>query len=373
MSQSRASLRSPLLDPLPRGRGRGVRKRCESRWKAKVWALSVDEGGMRPSTRFALLLIALLPACGEVHPLETADGGGDAPADAAPPTVDQACNDLSTSLCNALNTCSAFILQLGFGDVSTCVSRNNLSCTISQNASGVGRTVADIEACARALPASTCADLVAHKMPAACQDTPGSVVNGLACGASTQCQSTYCRPTGQCGVCAPRQTTGAACTTTDQCEPGLVCASQSCVAPGERSQGCDDKHPCRDDLYCSTSSGTGTGGGTCAMKLGAGRSCADSDKACDIVQGVACNPVSKLCQMVRVAHRGETCGLSGGTLVLCEAAGSCDGATAATGTCSAAAADGESCGSATANNRNCLAPASCVAGICRLPATPSCS
>ncbi len=339
----------------------------------KVYPLSVDEGGMRPSTRFALVL-ALLPACGEVHPLVTADGGdagaGDAPTDSAPPTVDQACNDLSTSLCTALNTCSAFILQLGFGDVATCVARNNLSCTIAQNASGVGRTVTDIEACARALPSSTCADLIAHKMPAACQDKPGGVVNGLACGASTQCQSTYCRPTGQCGVCAPRQPAGAACMGNDQCEPGLVCAATTCVAPGELGQSCDDKHPCRDDLYCS--SGTGTGGAMCAMKVGAGRSCADSDKACDILQGVACNPATKLCQMVRVAHRSEACGLIGGTLVLCEAAGSCDGATVATGTCSPAASDGESCGSATANNRNCLAPASCVAGICRLPATPSC-
>jgi len=328
---------------------------------------------MRHATYPTLLIALTFAACGNVHPLEAPDGG-DAPladgGDTAPPTVEQACNDLSTSLCNALGVCSTFLLQLGFGDVATCVSRNNLACTIGQNATGVGRTVADIEGCARALPLVSCGDLVAHKMPAACQDKPGSVLNGAPCGASTQCQSTYCRPQGQCGICGPRQAAGASCTSNDQCQPDLVCAASQCVAPGELGQTCDDRRPCRDDLYCST--GT-SGSAACAMKVGAGRSCADSDKACDILQGVGCHPTTKVCQTVRVAHRGEGCGLVSGTLVLCEAAGSCDGAAfPAAGTCSPAAADGESCGSATTNNRSCLAPSTCVVGICRLPVTASC-
>jgi hypothetical protein len=331
---------------------------------------------MRLATRLSLLLALSPAACGNVHPLESSDGGGDAPAsdaaaDTATPTADQACNDLSTGLCNALAACSTFILQLGFGDAATCVSRNNLACTIAQNATGVGRTIADIEACAHALPSLSCADLVAHKMPAACQDKPGSVLNGAPCGASTQCQSTYCRLQSQCGVCAPRQAVGAACTSNDQCEPGLTCASSLCVTPGELAQVCDEKDPCRDDLYCS--SGTGSGTGTCAIKVGAGKSCADTDKACDILQGVGCNSTTKTCQTVRVAHRAESCGLVSGTLVLCEAAGSCDGAAfPVAGTCSPAAADGESCGAATTNNRSCLQPSGCVVGICRLPVTPAC-
>ena len=215
------------------------------------------------------------------------------------------------------------------------------------------------------MPAATCPDLVAGKMPVACQDRPGTVINGAACGAATQCQSTFCKRQGSCGVCAPRQAGGESCNSDEQCDPNLVCASSACVAPGEAGASCDDKHPCRNDLYCKA--------GVCSTKAGAGDSCADTDKACDIVRGVGCNPFTKICQNVRVAKKGDPCGIVAGTLVLCEASGLCEGGTLATpGTCTGAAGDGQACGTADANGRSCLAPANCVNGICRLPASASC-
>jgi hypothetical protein len=311
-------------------------------------------------------------SCGNITTaVPPADGGDDAPldggADTTPPpvTVGQACTDLDTSTCGALSACSTFVLQLQFGDAATCVARNDLACNTGQAASGVGRTTTDIEGCAQAIPAATCPDLIAGKLPDACQDRPGTVVNGAVCGSNAQCQSTYCRKQNACGVCAPRVAAGESCSGNEQCLPGLVCAAgMSCVAPGQTSASCDDKHPCRDDLYCKAN--------VCSAKSGPGESCADTDKACDLVRGVGCNPFTHVCQNVRIAKKGDPCGIVGGTLVLCEASGMCEGATLATpGTCTAAAGDGEACGTS-ANGRSCLPPASCANGICRLPANPTC-
>jgi hypothetical protein len=309
----------------------------------------------------ACVLLAMgAGGCGNIS-TESTDGG-----DArAPVSVAQACSDVDTSLCSALGACSAFALQLTFGDMATCVTRNDLGCTIGQMEPGVGRTTDDLEACAHAVPAATCPDLIAGKMPAACQDKPGTVINGAACGAATQCQSTFCNKNGACGVCAPRQAAGQSCNSDPQCAQNLVCASgSSCVMPAEANIACDDKHPCRADLYCKA--------GVCSTKGGAGDSCADTDKACDLLKGVGCNPFTKICQNIHVAKKGDPCGIVAGTLVLCEASGLCEGATLAVpGTCTAAAADGAAC-SNDAGGRSCLPPANCVNGICRLPATSSC-
>jgi hypothetical protein len=221
----------------------------------------------------AAITIAGLAGCGQITvgpaasdggdagaadiPISNGDAPVDAPAiegggggDSGPAvTVDQACADLDNSLCDALAACSKFVLELSFGDKATCVSRNNLSCVASQQAAGIGGTPADLESCASAIPAASCADLIGHKMIGACRDRPGTVSNGMTCGEGLQCQSTFCKRQGTCGVCAPRVGAGSSCNSDEQCAPDLVCASGSCVAPGEANASCDDKDPCRADLY----------------------------------------------------------------------------------------------------------------------------
>lgn len=311
----------------------------------------------------------LAAACGKVTPAADAGGlvdgaRGDTAAELAPATAEQACEDLNTGLCNAIETCSKFLLQLLYGDVTTCVTRGSLSCRMEQAAPGVTRTPGDLQACGRALATAACADLVAGKLPAACQEKPGTVPNGAGCGANAQCQSAYCRPNGECGVCAARQPGAGTCSGNDACQPGLVCATSLCVAPGEASAPCDMARPCRDNLYCRA--------GVCAAKVPAGATCDASDQACDTAQGAGCNPFNKICQTVGVARTGEPCGLVNGTLVLCGAAGTCQGGSLlAPGACAAAADDGAPCGPM-AEGKECLGPARCVGGLCRLPASASC-
>jgi len=148
----------------------------------------------------------------------------------------------------------------------------------------------------------------------------------------------------------------------------MVCATGRCVTPGDLGAGCDAGHPCRGNLYCSSTA-------TCTAKLGPGGSCAGSSDACDLAgQGVACNGFNNTCVAIAVAKGGETCGIVNGTLTVCVNFDACSGATLTqTGTCANPAADGEFCGSANMGH-NCVPPASCDrSNLCRLPSATSCN
>jgi len=319
--------------------------------------------------------LGLLPtACGSVTKA-TSDGGTDgaidratdAPMDIAPPTIDQACAEYATSVCTALGTCGSLALQLFYGDQGTCVTRQTLSCTTDQRASGINRTTTNIVTCAQAVGGASCADVLAQNFPSACQVTPGTVPNGGSCGSSWQCQSTHCeKPSAACGTCTARQSAAGSCTSDDGCNVGLVCANKKCVVPGSAGATCSDNNPCSGDLYC-------TGTGACAKLVEVGGSCSDSASACDLTNGAGCNPISKTCAVVAIAKGGEPCGIVNGTLTLCVEGDACPNLTAAnpTSVCASPAADGAACGTA-APGQNCVPPATCQTNLCRLPSADSC-
>src|ERR1022692_3883697 len=231
--------------------------------------------------------------------------------ESAPPSIDQACTQYASSVCNALGTCGSLALQLFYGDNPTCVTRQKLSCTTDQMASGINRTTTDIVTCAQAVSGASCTDVLAQNFPSACQVTPGTVPNGGSCGSSWQCQSTHCeKPGAACGTCAARQPASGSCSSDDGCNVGLVCANKKCVVPGGVGATCSDNNPCRGNLYC-------TGTGTCAPLVEVGGSCADSASACDLTNGAGCNPINKTCAAVAIAKGGEACGIVNGTLTLC--------------------------------------------------------
>src|SRR5260221_872877 len=108
------------------------------------------------------------------------------------------------------------------------------------------------------------------------------------------------------------------------------------------------------------------GSAKCAAKLGAGGACADSDQACDLAKGVMCNPVTHVCDTIKVAKGGEACSLALKTLCVGFVA-PCSSFLAG-GVCANPAKDGEACG----GNAVCVPPATCQNKICRLPSVPNC-
>lgn len=309
--------------------------------------------GLRASALAAGLLFA---GCGNVK----SSAGGDAGMESAPLTADAACEMFAQAYCDALQACATVAVPLYFGDRATCLSRMKLSCTTDQMSPGISRTPEDLAACAHDAASSSCADLVANRLPASCQVKPGSLANGAACGSSWQCLSTHCEKSaaGSCGTCAVRQPANADCTVDEGCTAGLVCSNGKCTAPVGPGASCNSNTPCRSDLYCEKTTEL------CTAHVGAAASCAGDSSACDLLNGYGCNPFNHTCQAIGVAKGGEPCGIVNGTLVLCIALDACPGATLTQpGACASPAADGTTCG----DNSHCLPPATCVNQLCRLP------
>jgi hypothetical protein len=304
--------------------------------------------------------------CGGVTPASGDSGATRGETDGAI-TAEQGCAQEARAFCDALNGCAATWMKLLYGDLTTCISRASLSCMDDQSVTGTSRTPADLAACAQAVATASCPDLVAAKLPAACTIKPGAAINGTACGSDWQCQSTYCSKRGQCGVCGPRAAAGGTCTVDGGCQPGLVCANSKCVTPGLSGATCDTTNqPCAGGLYCGKD-------GKCAAKLGAGAPCADlPDGACDIIQGLGCSGKTHTCEVIGVAKGGEACFLVNGVFTVCVGLNPCRNVNAQlAGVCASPAGDGEACGPGL-DELKCVAPATCEAGLCRLPSAPSC-
>lgn len=291
-------------------------------------------------------------------------GGADAAVEREAVTTEKGCKAVAKGLCDALDGCAPAYLKALYGDKSICAARVELGCTTDQMVPGIKRTPDDLVACSEAVGQATCADLLAGHMPAACATIPGATINGMSCGSDWQCQSTYCNKTDKCGVCGPRQAAGADCTADAGCKEGLVCANKRCVTPSGPGAACNlPNQPCRNDLYCTAK----TGSGTCAAHVGAGGSCADSDDACDFVKGVICNNTSKTCDTFNIAKGGEQCGL--GIKTICVGLIEPCSNILLGGVCANPAQDGEACGTA---GKKCVPPANCVNGACRLPSALDC-
>ncbi len=298
----------------------------------------------------AAVVIALAAACG--GSTSSVPSGGAA----------QACSDAATAACDRVAACSPFLVQYLYGDVQTCASRFQSTCTNAATAHGTGWTPTAEEACAKAVPGETCADVVSNNPPSACRASAGQLANGVACGDPSQCQSQYCNlgTSGTCGACATRA--ASACNRDQDCNYGQVCVTGGCVAPGLSGSTCDGTHPCNKTLACKN--------GTCAAPDQAGASCVVGDKdnlfgSCDELQGLYCHAVSRVCTALPLVKPGQPCGLVNGGLTGCYAFGACP---QAGGTCTAALADGASC---TAKD-HCMPPAECSGGVCKLPDPSTC-
>jgi hypothetical protein len=325
----------------------------------------MSRSSVRLSRLIGLAATAAAAGCGGVTAASPDGGGGDAAVEMHVVTTEEGCNQVAKALCDALNACAPVFVEEQYGDEATCISRTALVCMTDQGLPAITRTPDDLVACAQVAPGTSCADALAGRFPAACQIKPGTTANGLACGSNLQCQSGYCNKTDACGVCGPRQAAAGGCTSNDGCMQGLVCANKTCVAPAELGKPCNlPNQPCRSDLYCTSSSGSGT----CAARIESGGPCADNPgDACDVFKGNICNTQDHTCLTINIAKGGEKCGILSKTACV---GGIAPCSNLLSGVCANPAQDGETCGDA--NNAVCVPPATCVNKVCRLPSAPNC-
>ncbi len=278
-------------------------------------------------------------------------------------TPDKACTDYATAACNRYTACAPFYIQVTYPDMPTCIARYKLLCAPAFGVNGGGVTTTNAEACATAIMAESCTDLL-NGQPAAC-DIRGTLANGTACGTDSQCTSGYCNiGTNGCGVCAARAAAGGACTTTGDCTLGLVCGGSVCKSPGNAGDTCSATAPCLGSLAC-------TSGNVCAAaSTTPGAACMGSTD-CAGVDGIYCN-TNMVCATISVAAPGAACGFVAGGLVACTGGTYCKTTPPAVmGTCAADAADGAACDAA--STQPCISPATCVSSLCKLPDPGACN
>jgi hypothetical protein len=276
----------------------------------------------------------------------------------APLSAEDACKSLAHALCAKLGECSKIAVTLEYGDVATCETRAKINCLPSLNAPGTGTTTNQVASCADAGSAFTCADLLGHKLPDACQVVAGNLADGAACSDDAQCKNKLCRKkaTATCGACSSPSAGGASCERTADCASGLACANAVCVPYGAAGGTCDDAHPCNPTLTCR--------GGTCAEALALGATCTATGD-CGLLQGAVCHPTKKVCVTVDTAAAGAACNAVGEGFAICAAKGTCKN-----NVCLGAAADGQPCDDT--NGPKCVSPAICDSGACKIPDPAAC-
>jgi hypothetical protein len=344
-----------------------------------------------------LALVAVASACGgsSNNLPATPDAAGPLPDTASPTLPDASDSTLGTPdtkpvtsscdfvsvLCTKLEQCAPFFLKAGYGDLAGCIDRLAKACTEQSKSNGSGLNQASISACATALGAATCRDVLANNVPAC--TFHGAYADGAVCGDSGQCASGFCSHNGElCGVCAAKGAAGAACPSgsNDECQTGLVCSSgKICAVPAIVGGACDDTTaPCLLGSFCTATAKT------CALTVAAGQECPGAylnlgDGTVCFGKSSAANP--QLAGQIGAAGVGQVCGLAPGTglpATLCApgsvaacspSAGSIDLLGMPTkGICAALLEDGFTCTTSGA----CMAAAQCISGTCRIPSGRYC-
>jgi hypothetical protein len=298
------------------------------------------------------------------------------------PSAQTACALRATDQCTELMMCSAAALNIVWGDLQTCETRETLACVNSLAAPKTAQTPDNQENCGKELATQACpAFLGGVTDPQDCLPPDGPGSNGTACSFAAECSSGFCAipPYGLCGLCADQPAAGASCVDAG-CADTMKCvaATSECQVPVGSGGQCSTALPCGAGYACVPDAG-----GTCmARGTTTGAACDLDNKTapnCDPDSGLTCDGTTKMCVAQPLVGGGEPCGLIDEVDTECSGGGICIRASgSATGTCSAPASDGSACD--TVNGPPCLLPAKCVtggsavtAGTCGQPGSMTCS
>jgi hypothetical protein len=298
----------------------------------------------------------------------------------------KACTDLAQALCAKRAACTSGtgILRAN-GDMNTCVSREELTCTIALAAPATGNNPDLVETCVTAYATYSCTDFLNGNPPSACVPA-GPRPNDAACTFNGQCASAYCArdKNSTCGACAAAPAPGDSCVSSN-CGHDQICvdSTMTCSQFGDINSACSTDAPCGVGLTCVGA--TASVAGSCQVAIAiAGQSCGgQGGSGCDVSLGLYCGGTTgaKTCMTMTYGANGAPCGLmADGTRAGCKA-GACFTATGIAaasdaGTCKADAADGAACDLQI--GPQCAAPARCVAsgagtaGTCTVPDATTC-
>lgn len=295
-----------------------------------------------------------------IFPLAGCGDGGTSGAagDSAAPTIESACKDFAAAICGQYSRCSPFLLEVAFGDQSTCEERLMPRCLEAPDVDGSAVTAGNVAECADAYEAQSCEESFGAS-PVIC-NVPGEKADGETCATGAECKGNICDgPSSECGKCTSALAAGEACDgATDYCDAGLFCgASSKCESYAKKGEACTDTKPCDGGLSCD--------GGKCAAPAGIGDDC--TNVSCDLNAGGFCSQKTNKCIKIGIAKLGASCGYdtAADTIALCEADTRCELAPMmATGTCTALSKGGEACSIDANGTANCISGYDCINSKC---------
>lgn len=300
------------------------------------------------------------------------------------PSVQQACADSAYARCSHLRTCSAFALELRYGDITTCETSFRTSCMQNLLAPSTGSTPSGTEACVQKIPDWDCVDFTDFvNPPPECSQYFGSRAAGAACAVNSQCQTGFCAidPGNSCGVCAALPQANTSCQHLTGCGQNLSCqtVTQICAAFGGVDAPCGTGLPCAPGLGCAGYDAATNTLGKCEPAVTTvNATCDPKGAGCDFDSGLVCSGQTPTCVPIVLVGGGQPCGTVGGQEQRCGAGGTCVGAMGTTpGTCQAAVATGAACD--LMKGPPCFPPSRCIAtapggtsGTCQVPDPSHC-
>jgi hypothetical protein len=274
-----------------------------------------------------------------------------------------ACQAFAAAICARIGSCAPALITSEYGDQASCTTRNAAACVLGLHAPDSVSSAAGLASCTSALPDLSCHALLENAMPATCRLADGVRLNGQSCSSHTQCASTRCARAANmaCGTCTTLALADQPCAASGDCSSGLVCSAGVCRAPAALGASCDAAHPCAYPLSCAR--------GSCATALAANAPCQWDADRCDRYAGLVCGS-SNTCMPWRNASAGQPCASAASGWAVCSAGASCSSTAADGGVCEAPVSDGSACRADA--GPSCLAPALCIAGVCKIESPAVC-
>jgi hypothetical protein len=242
--------------------------------------------------------------------------GSNGGANGAEPSAAEVCAAYAAAECDFTLRCGPVYFYQSLGTMVGCTDLYAAACLDRLVAPGVRLKPADVQACAEATAATTCA------LPrlAACR-FQGTLPDGTGCAYDAQCSGGLCKIGDwfdTCGVCSSPAAAGEACHQRAGCQEGLQCSlaratSATCVATLAQGAACEPTSGgCARNFSCPNN--------LCQPQPRLGQACEANYGGCDQTEDSEC--LKAVCQEIVWHVEGESC--EPGIGVVCRAGFHCD-------------------------------------------------
>jgi hypothetical protein len=276
--------------------------------------------------------------------------------------ADTVCKDHAEAVCTMIGSCT-YLMKVAYGDKTTCLAREKISCLAVLSATGTGFTPASMQACTKSMSGGQgCLRYV----PAPGCNPRGTLPDGAKCWTSSQCLGGDCLipPGNACGTCGQLAAPGGNCYSYLDCAdaPQMYCRITSVTTPGSCTPGVKLGNQCADitGLYCQPDLWCNKGACSNAPRPQLNEACDPIDVRCDDVMGLVCDATTRKCAGLTVADPGQPCPSH-----VCAASGYCRDPNMPSSMCVASATEGQACDDV--NGVRCLSPAFCLNKVCVPP------